>query len=192
MEKETRSFPTDLRIESVDPSKPTVKGYASVFNRLSEDLGGFREKIHPDAFNDVMGNDVRALFNHNPDKILARTKSGTLSIGIDSEGLRYEFTPPDTTTGRDLMESLKRGDIDQSSFGFSVVEDEWNDSEEIPIRTVLKVGRLYDVSPVTYPAYPDASVGLRSLDGFRKAHVPEKSPDYSLHLKRIQLMELES
>ena len=123
MDKEIRSFNTELRMETREDGTNTVVGYASVFNTLSENLGGFREQLHPDAFNDVMADDVRALFNHNPDHILGRTKSGTLSLGVDTTGLRYEFTPPDTTAGRDLSVSLARGDIDQSSFGFTVRED---------------------------------------------------------------------
>merc|ERR1712167_189744 len=100
--------------------------------------------------------DERALFNHNPDLILGRTIANTLNISVDEKGLRYEFDAPDTTIGNDLLVSLKRGDITQSSFGFIVEEDSWdNDKEGKVIRTIEKVSRLLDVSPVTYPAYPE-------------------------------------
>ena len=113
-----------------------------------------------------MDNDVRALFNHDPNHILGRTKSGTLRIGIDETGLTYELNPPDTTIGRDLVVMIGRGDITQSSFGFRIAKDgdRWDEDEEGRlIRTITRVAELFDVSPVTYPAYPDASIGMRSL-----------------------------
>ena len=125
--------------------------------------------------------DVRALFNHDANAILARSKNGigSLSLGVDSVGLWYEFEAPDTQHGRDLMTSLKRGDVDQSSFSFTVGKDgqEWNETRDgdgptIFTRTIKKVSRLYDVSPVTYPAYPDATVALRSLQDFQKQTTP--------------------
>ena len=145
-----------------DDAEPVVAGYAAVFNELSEDLGGFREEIAPGAFEEALkASDIRALFNHDPSQIVARTKNGTLKVWEDEKGLRYEFTPNmKTQAGRDLVELLKRGDVDQSSFAFSMEGgvDEWDDSGNIPIRRIKKVGRLYDVSPVTYPAYPATSV----------------------------------
>jgi len=145
-----------------DDAEPVVAGYAAVFNELSEDLGGFREVIAPGAFTEALNaSDIRALFNHDPSQIVARTKNGTLKVWEDEKGLRYEFTPNmKTQAGRDLVELLKRGDVDQSSFAFSMDGgvDEWDDSGDIPVRRLKKVGRLYDVSPVTYPAYPATSV----------------------------------
>lgn len=164
------------------PSK--VRGYAAVFGKRSSNLGSdnyqFFEIINPGAFDDVLKDDVRALFNHDPNFILARSKAGdgTLTIGSDSTGLWYEFTPPDTNAGRDLAESLKRGDVDQSSFAFSLTGDgqKWEETREgektVVVRTISKVSRLYDVSPVTYPAYPDATVALRSLEEFKAAQTP--------------------
>lgn len=156
---ETRVFKSqELR---ADLEKRIVRGYAAVFNSRSEDLGGFTEFIAPGAFDDVLGDDVRALVNHEDSKVLARTTSGTLRLSIDERGLIYEFDVPNTTYGNDLMESIKRGDISQSSFGFSVASDDFD--RETRQRTILKVSRLYDVSPVTYPAYPDTSVVMRKL-----------------------------
>ena len=166
MEHERRFFTLDaLKIEQREDGKtPTIRGHAAVFERLSDNLGGFREKIAPGAFDGVLGDDVRALFNHNTDLVLGRTKSGTLRLSVDSSGLVYEIDPPDTQAARDLIASMQRGDIDQSRFAFSVDEDDWQEDDEgRVIRTILKFRRLYDVSPVTFPAYPDAKVGLRSL-----------------------------
>ena len=175
MDKETRNFPlTELRIEKRDDDSREVVGHASVFNSLSEDLGGFRETIAPGAFDDVLQDDVRALFNHDPNMILARTKSGTLTLRVYDKGLQYRFNAPDTTAGRDLMVSLERGDIDQSSFGFRVADDEWENRDGQVVRTVLKFSRLFDVSPVTMPAYPDTDVAERELRAFmEEATKPE-------------------
>lgn len=178
----------ELRAADGEGERPKVRGYAAVFNSESENLGSdnyqFREIIEPGAFSDVLQDDVRALLNHDPNFILARSKGGegTLSIGQDERGLWYEFDAPDTQAGRDLMESLKRGDIDQSSFSFTVTRDgqKWEEKQEgegptFLKRTITKVARLFDVSPVTYPAYPDATVALRCLSEFQESRqYPEK------------------
>jgi HK97 family phage prohead protease len=191
-DRETRvlSGQVELRAADGEESKPKVRGYAAVYNRESENLGSenyqFREIIEPGAFDDVLKDDVRALLNHDANFILARSKNGegTLSIGVDDRGLWYEFEAPDTGAGRDLTESIKRGDIDQSSFSFTVRKDgqRWEEKQEgdgptIIKRTITKIARLFDVSPVTYPAYPDASVAVRSLQEFRSEHQePEPEP----------------
>ncbi len=212
-ERETRVLEgqVELRAES-ENEKPKVRGYASIFNRESENLGSdkyqFREIIQPGAFDDVLKDDVRALLNHDPNFILARSKNGegTLKISTDETGLYYEFDAPDTQAGRDLTESLKRGDIDQSSFSFTVANggQKWEETEDSEgrtfiKRTITKVARLFDVSPVTYPAYPDATVALRSLQEFRaEAQSPEAKPEEQTpsqeaqsdtRRKRVELLE---
>ena len=189
-ERECRflSASVELRKEGED-KKPMVRGYAAKFDSLSENMGSseyeIREIIKPGAFDEVLGDDVRALFNHDSSAILARSKNGegTLHMGVDSVGLWYEFEAPDTQVGRDLVTSIARGDVDQSSFSFTVRKDgqDWEERQEgdgptIATRTITKVARLYDVAPVTYPAYPDATVALRSLEEFRKTEEPEE-PD---------------
>ena len=157
---ERRSFKNEIRVENDDSRK--VVGYASVFNSLSENLGGYREKIDSNAFNSVLENnpDTRALFNHDANQILARTVSGTLSLSVADKGLRYSFEVPEGLSyGDDLLVNLKNGNITQSSFGFVVEDDSWGQDEDgNTIRTINKISRLLDISPVTYPAYPDASV----------------------------------
>ncbi len=187
---ETRAFQgaVEIRAKGEGESR-TVRGYAAVFNKASQNLGSdqyqFIEIIEPGAFDDVLGDDVRALLNHDPNFILARSKSGegTLQIGTDATGLWYEFEAPNTQAGNDLVESIRRGDIDQSSFSFTVAESgqRWGESKvgDGPTstkRTIAKVSRLYDGSPVTYPAYPDASVALRSLQEFRKQEPEPQGP----------------
>ena len=162
---ERRTFPlTEFRMEEKGSDPPKIVGYAAVFNQLSEDLGGFREKIAPGAFKKTIQEaDIRALWNHNPDYVLGRNKSGTLKLEEDNHGLRIEVTPPDTTWAKDLITSMKRGDVDQMSFGFRTIKDRWEGERGNNIRTLLEV-ELYDVSPVTYPAYPQTTVEARSWD----------------------------
>lgn len=168
MDIERRSYTMDAaEVRKSDDGKAVLRGHAAVFGKLSENLGGFREQIEPGAFDDVLKDDVRALFNHDPSLILGRTLSGTLRIGVDKVGLSYEVDLPDTQFARDLAVSIERGDITQSSFGFVVEKDSWGkDKDGVIIRSILKFSRLLDVSPVTFPAYPDATVGKRSLDAF--------------------------
>ena len=153
---EKRFFSIETRI-SKRAKKNVVTGHAAIFGQLSEDLGGFKEKIKVGAFDGVLKNDVRAFFNHDPNFLLARTTSGTLKLAVDKVGLSYSFEVPDTTAGRDLVISMERGDITQSSFAFMVEKDSWSEKDGQEIRTIEKVGRLFDVSPVSIPAYPQAN-----------------------------------
>ncbi len=163
MEIERRFFESEVRALE-DTNK--IKGYGAVFGKRSEDLGGFQETIAKGAFDGRLDDDVRGLFNHDANIVLGRTKSGTLKLSIDENGLGYEIDCPDTQVARDLKTSIQRGDVDQSSFAFTVDDDEFTEVDGVIIRTITKVKRLYDVSPVTYPAYPDASAGVRSLEKF--------------------------
>ena len=161
--KEVRTFNCELRADEQDKRK--VRGIAADFNSRTELWQNTFEEISPEAFNDNMKDDVRALFNHDPNLILARTKAGTLEIKATKNGLEYEFEAPNTTAGNDLIENLKNGNIDQSSFAFSVEKSSWTDLGEGKwLRTIEKVKRLYDVSPVTYPAYEDTKVALREFE----------------------------
>jgi hypothetical protein len=166
---EKRYYNMETRVQKRG-NKNIVVGHAAVYGKLSEDLGGFREMIRPGAFDSVLNNDVRVFFNHDPNYILGRTKAGTAKISSDKTGLKYEFEVPDTSAGRDLLVSLERGDISQSSFAFSVEKDSWADRDGRDIRTIEKVKRLYDVSPVSIPAYPDAddiAIAKRSLKNYK-------------------------
>ena len=148
--------------------QPKITGYGAVFESRSEDLGGFVEIIERGAFDDVLNDDVRGLFNHDNNIILGRSSAGTLRLDVDDIGLRYEIDPPDTQMIRDMvLTPMRRGDITQSSFGFFVEEDDFQeDRNGIVTRTIKKVGRLVDVSPVTFPAYPETEVALRKLSKF--------------------------
>jgi len=136
-----------------------VEGYASNFE-VEYDLGYFKESVARGAFDDVLGDDVRFLLNHTGAP-LARTTNGTLELTVDETGLRYRAALADTQDGRDLYKLIKRGDITQSSFAFTIDADEW--SEDRSTRTITKVGRLLDTSAVTYPASATTSVYARNM-----------------------------
>jgi len=175
---ERRDFPvTELRAITDDKGLRTITGYAAVFDSLSEDLGGFREKIEPGAFKkSIKKDDVRALWNHDSSYVLARNKSKTLTLKEDEHGLKIDITPPDAQWARDLMTSIDRGDVDQMSFGFQTITDRWETQNKEEIRTLMEV-KLFDVSPVAFPAYPDTEVGLRSLEEYRKTVIPSNDEE---------------
>jgi len=173
---------TDLRTIRADGEKPKITGYAAVFNSLSEDLGGFREKINPGAFRDsIKEGETRMLWNHNSDLVLGRQSAGTLVLKEDKHGLKIENIPPDTQLGRDAMVSIDRGDVSQMSFGFRVEKDEWEEKKNgETIRTLIKVRNLPDVSPVTYPAYQNTEVALRSLEDWKEENKTEDTKTENL------------
>lgn len=159
----------EVRSEADSPSK--IIGYAAVFDSFSEDLGGFKEIIRKGAFQDSLTtDDIRALWNHNPDYVLGRNRSGTLRLLEDDKGLKIEIDPPNTQWAKDLMESIGRGDVDQMSFGFITVQDRWHNENNINTRELLKV-KLFDVSPVTFPAYPQTEVGVRTAQDVYKSYL---------------------
>lgn len=166
---EIRSFNIELR--EAEESRH-IEGYGSVFNERSVDLGGFHEIIAPGAFDGVIErSDVKCYLEHNPEKgILARSRNGhgSLSLEIDERGLKYSFDAPHTNLGDEVVEGLKRGDYSQSSFAFTVESETWSKEEDgTYLRTINKVGGLYDVSIVATPAYEGTAVALRSLDAFK-------------------------
>lgn len=168
----------EIRIEKREDGKPRMVGHAAVFNQLSEDLGGFREQIMPGSFAEAIEkDDVRALWNHNADHVLGRKASGTLTLAEDARGLAIEILPPDTQMGRDLVTLMERGDVNQMSFGFQVRpggQDWAKDDNSQVVRTIKRV-RLFDVSPVTFPAYPQTDVAVRELRAWIQAQAPAPS-----------------
>lgn len=198
---ETRTFDTEIKIESesiVDeignrtPEIRRIVGLGAVFNKRSEDLG-FIEVIHPGAFkNAIKTSDARALYNHDSNQLpLGRQSSGTLRLSETSKGLKYEIDPPDTQLARDLQISIDRGDINQSSFAFSVEEDKWERIDGADVRTILSVREIFDVSPVVYPAYTDTTVAVRSRDKWKseqEQHFPNESvgDDSSVNAARTE------
>ena len=150
----------EFRMEEVEREGRTIRGYAAVYNSDSEWMGGFYEQIERGAFDDVMNDDTRAYFNHDESLLLGRVSSGTLRIGTDARGLYYEVDLPNTSYANDLIELMKRGDVNQSSFAFLIDRDRWEERDGKTYRIIEKVSRLLDVSPVSQPAYPAATSEL--------------------------------
>lgn len=161
--KETRTFDiTKLSTRDATEEQPSkITGYAAVFNSKTSIGGWFDEIIEPGAFARSLSEngDIRALFNHNWDNVLGRTKSGTLRLEEDEKGLKFEIELPNTSVGRDLAESMSRGDINQCSFGFWITEENWDYNVEPALRTIKEV-ELYEISVVSIPAYDDTEASL--------------------------------
>lgn len=172
--KETRVFNiTQLSTRAEENESSSIEGYAAVFNSKANIGGWFDETIEPGAFarNLSENSDVRALFNHNWDNVLGRTKSGTLRLLEDAKGLNFHVDLPDTSVARDLSASMERGDINQCSFGFYVTEETWDYSVEPALRTIKEVD-LYEISVVSIPAYDDTEASLvRSKELAQKVEV---------------------
>lgn len=184
IERRTVSHKVELRDASEESR--TVVGYAAKYDQRSEDFpGNWYEIIDKGAFDEVLNDDVRALFNHDNNKILARSSSGTLKLSLDEVGLKYEFEAPNTTAGNDLLVSIRRGDITQSSFGFKVEKDELRKSEGKTVRHITKVKQLFDVSPVTYPAYTTTEVTVRSINQFNEP-APTEPTESDINAKAVR------
>ena len=154
----------EIRDDSGDATdSPKIVGYAAVYDSLSSDLGGFREKIDRGAFAESLRNndEVHALFNHDDNKILGRRGSGTLRLWEDDDGLKVEIDPPNTPDGNDVVELLRRGDLVSMSFGFYNTKDTWETRDGEDIRTI-ESATLFDVSVVANPAYDATTVGVRN------------------------------
>jgi HK97 family phage prohead protease len=162
-----RHFTGNCELRAISPEaggRAKIAGHAAVFDSLSEELWGFREKISPGAFKPALAkSDIRALLNHDPNFVLGRTTNGTLRVLEDETGLAVEIDPPETAWADDLLVSIGRGDISQMSFAFRVGEETWETVDGANIRTILSFDEIFDVSPVTYPAYPATDVALRSI-----------------------------
>ncbi|MGW3073549.1 HK97 family phage prohead protease [Kitasatospora sp. NPDC001132] len=166
-ERRSLSLPAEIRSEG---DRLTMRGYAYRFNELSHDLGGFRERIIPGAGAASLdgARDVLATFNHDANYPLGRMSSGTLRAGEDGSGGWYEIDLPDTTTGRDVAELLRRGDVRGSSFTFRILGDgqRWADQDDtetgLPVREISGMDVL-ELGPVLNPAYPTTQASLRSL-----------------------------
>ena len=172
----------ELRGETRADGRPQIVGMAPPWNRWSVDLGGFKERFMPGAFrkwldrspSDPRGKaDVVAKFNHNDSQVLGRTINGTLDIQETDKGLIFRATPPaDTPTTAEVVPLIRDGYVYGSSFAFSLVDtrgEQWDEDPAGNVTRTITEAALFDVSPVTHPAYPNSSVGLRSLSAWKAA-----------------------
>lgn len=189
---------TGLKVEKREDGEdyiPMITGYAAVFDSETVIGGGewgFREKISKGAFSEaIKTSDVRALFNHEEDHVLGRLKAGTLRLMEDERGLKVEIDPPDTQDARDLIKKMQRGDIDQMSFAFTMQGgvQTWDETGDMPLRTIEKIGELWDVSVVTYPAYLDTEAAARSLAAVRKERQRQNFNNAAARLKRKAMQD---
>lgn len=189
MDFEKREQP-GARVVSSDERR--LRGHAVVTNAISQNLGGFREIIAPEALDRTFKEaiDLRALVDHDSAKILGRLRAGTLEVAKDGTGLRVMIEPDlEITYAGDIVRAVRRGDVSGMSFAFRTLEDDWADGDDgTPIRTVLDM-RISEVSVVTFPAYTqtDVQTAQRSLQEF-VAHRPGMSIDWARKLHRTRLV----
>lgn len=195
MKTESRFIPLEIELREGDDGSLTLVSHAPPWESLSVDMGGFREKFERGAFSNLV-DDIVATYEHNSGDILGRTSAGTLRLKDDENGLRYAVDLDDTTVAQDVGKRVKNGNVRGSSFEFAVRDggDAWTEDENgRAIRTVLKGGaKLFQVGPVTRPAYQDTSVALRSLEHW---HSEQTASDTSAKLsaarRRLRLAEAE-
>ncbi|WP_261798870.1 HK97 family phage prohead protease [Bacillus amyloliquefaciens] len=175
----------DVRDASNDSEASKITGYGAVFNTPADIGGMFTEIIAPGAFAKALSSqsDVRALFNHNWDYVLGRTRSGTLTLEEDARGLKFTVTPPATQWADDLRSSMLRGDITQCSFGFNVTKEDWNYDTVPATRTIQEV-QLFEISVVSLPAYEETEAAVvRTKDIYARA-----KEDHELRMKTQKLV----
>jgi HK97 family phage prohead protease len=195
MKREIRTFGmTGIEIRKAG-DKNMLAGHAALYDSMSRDLGGFFETIRPGAFKRAIAEkqDVKALWNHDSGVVLGRTTSGTLRIAEDERGLAIEIDLPNTNAAADLRELIERGDVDQMSFAFITRRDDW--SERI-VNNLLSVVRelqdvdLYDVSPVTFPAYEETDIAVRSFEQKRKRDQDDVARRHKNLIRKINLVKI--
>lgn len=170
-ENQTRSMATNFSTREETTGEKIIEGYFAVFNQETELWPGAFEEISPEAFNDSLSNDIRALTNHETTLVLGRNKSGTLKLSVDSRGLWGQITINENDSDAlNLYERVKRGDVDQCSFGFNILNEETDWREDGTVKWLLKEIDLHEVSVVTFPAYEDTGVQARhnQLEQYRE------------------------
>lgn len=203
MERETRVFLTDgLEVRAEEGRAKGIRGTAAVFGKGTVIAGLFEERIEPGAFDDAIkeGADVRGLYNHDPNYLLGRTTAGTMTLRADEKALHYEIAELPASRA-DVLEAIERRDVTGNSFSFQIEKDsdqEWVDrskEKKIPLRLIKRVGRLYDVGPVTFPAYEQTKVSSRALEqaeAMALAEMPTTPPPLSGEAERERLRVLEA
>ena len=185
-EKHIRSLETDLQTRSESDEK-VIEGYFVVFNSETELFPGAFEEISRDAFNNTLDEDIRALINHDTGLVLGRTKSNTLELNVDDRGLWGSIKINDKDTDAlNLYERVKRGDVDQCSFGFRVVREDTENRDDGTVKWIVREAELLEVSVVTFPAYEDTSVQARKneIEQIEKRKLDKKKSELKERIKK--------
>ena len=205
IERRIITHPVKLRAAGENGGLGTIFGYAAKFNEptvlYEDEYEVYHEVIEPGFFDGVLNDDVRCLFNHQNSQIIGRSKAGNLTLSVDTTGLLFECNPPDTTRARDLAEDIRVGNVTQCSFGFEISErkivQEEKDGKYHVTRYLQKCKKLWDVGPVTFPAYESTEVSVRSLEEFRKEaeklkqERTAKTFDVSRFQRELELMQIQ-
>jgi len=181
----------NFRVEdSTDSTQlPALIGYAALFDVVT-DLGFCTESVAPGAFTEsIQRDDVRALFNHDPNYVLGRNTAGTLDLAEDDKGLLATIRPPDNSLGKDIVTLIKRKDVSQMSFGFYVEEEEGRFEENKKPHFLLKKVRLFDVSPVTFPAYEETEIDVKRAVRYRQDYIDARA-EFEKRKREIKLLTL--
>lgn len=188
---EKRNLTTNnVEIREDENGMKTLAGYAVKWEMKSVTMGWrrFKEQFKRGAFTESLTNDDQlALWSHDTSKVLGRTKNGTLRLFEDEIGLRFELDLLDTTLGDDAYKTIKRGDVDGVSFGFSMLKQEWDEADPDNVVRSIVTAKLIEISPVAFPAYPDSQVSARSSDPYEQ-HMLEKRNEQ--RRKRLYLKTL--
>jgi HK97 family phage prohead protease len=188
-EQRTHLGGLEIRKNEDGTESRTIEGYGVVFESKSHQLGWFTETVSRTAFDEVNLDDVVATFNHDFNMVMARTSSKTLTLSIDKVGVKYRFDAPNTTAGNDLLENVRNGNVVGSSFMFTIKEDRWTftkDAGGVDQREILKVDQLYELGPVTMPAYPDTTAqAKRTYDDAKKEFTKEDVEEANNTKKRL-------
>lgn len=194
---ERRDSEVEFEIRAVEGPKPgKVSGYAAVFDKLSADLGGYRERMAPYAFDGITnGADIRIFWNHDSSQVLGRTRSGTARVAPDTQGLHFEVDMPDTTYARDIWTALERGDVSGASIGFFIGDEKWSTDEAgYPVRTITRVSELVECSLCAIPAYPDTSLAVSRSKIFdtdaAKAFLDRQKAESEARARLLKMVEI--
>ncbi|WP_433322468.1 HK97 family phage prohead protease [Weissella tructae] len=186
--KEIRCQMNDIEVREDDESGRIITGYPIVFNKPSENLGGFIEYVESSALDDVVMDNVYLIYGHDFNNVLARKDAGTLELEIDDKGLLFKATLPNTTLAGDVLENIRVGNIQGMSFGFTVAEDEWKsggaDNEDV--RIVKKIDELFEITLTPIPAYKDTTVAIAKRDAMHKNTSLRSKLHMSLELAKIK------
>lgn len=179
----------ELRFAQSKGESTTTQGYACVFDNVTSIGGYWQERFSKGAFTKSLGErDVVALHSHDNGRPMGRKSRGTLRVQEDDKGLRFENDLPDTQDGRDLATSIQRGDIEGMSFRFRALKEEWDETQDPPMRTVIEA-ELYEITYTAFPAYPDTKVGMRSLD---HARAERRSHNRAGALSRLKMRQAQT